>query len=324
MSTITIAQRALALFFNQPVDTVSCTPLAGGLDDAAVVKCDYQNISYIVKVFGNHEAGQREAAWTEHASALGIGPKFYYADPVGSYIIMEFVEGNSLIPVTANDHDTLKKIAASVALLHKSFAPFAHESDVFARINAKCKRLNVSGELKDVLEAAWTHSEGIKARIKDVAVPLAPCQNDLNPRNIFSSNNRVVIIDWGDAAMGDPYYDIAVLLILNAIGKESEKFFLEQYDAKLFEPQYYAYLQAFKQLVYFEFALNLLFSVQEMNLELLHMRRIEQVRDLNHYLTIFAQQDAVTDSTFFYSMAMASLNEIRSHNTEVGLPLAIA
>lgn len=285
--------------------------LAGGLDEAAVVKCDCQSKSYIVKVFSDHLTGRRESSWTKHASDLGIGPKFYYADSAGRYIIMEFVEGNSLVPLMANSRPTLQYIATNVALLHSSSAPFAQPVDVFVRIDTKYRRLKISGELSNMLESLWEHIKSIKSRIQGIPVSLVPCQNDLNPRNMFASDNRVIIIDWGDATIGNPYYDIAVFLILNAIEKENEKFFLEQYDAKLLEPQHYAYLQAFKQLVYFEFALNLLFSVQEMNAELLHVQNIEQVKDLNHYLTIFAQQDVVTDSTFFYSMAIASLNELK-------------
>ena len=108
------------------------------------------------------ESGKNEIAWTQHASDLGIGPKLYYADPTGSYMLIEFAKGNSLIPATANTPAIIKSIATSLARLHHSSAPFAHASDMFTRIDAKYKKLHCSGKLKDMLENGLQHVKKIE------------------------------------------------------------------------------------------------------------------------------------------------------------------
>ena len=78
-------------------------------------------------------------------------------------------------------------------------------------------------------------------QLQSLAISPVPCHNDLNPGNIFANNNQVTLIDWGDAALGNPYYDIAAFFVLNVIEPENEKLFFEQYDAQILNPQWQAY-----------------------------------------------------------------------------------
>jgi tRNA A-37 threonylcarbamoyl transferase component Bud32 len=305
-----VAKKAVAAFLKQPVDEISCKPLTGGSDEATIVKCMHLAASYIVKLFSTSESGKNEIAWTQHASDLGIGPKLYYADPNGSYMLIELAKGNSLVPATANTPAIIKSIATSLARLHHSSASFAQASDMFTRIDTKYKKLKCSGKLKDMLENDLQYVKKIEAQLQSLEVSPVPCHNDLNPGNAFANNNQVTLIDWGDAALGNPYYDIAAFFVLNVIETESEKLFFEQYDAKLLNPQWQAYMQLYKQLVYFEFALNLLSGVQAGKSELLHAQHITQVNNINYYLTLLAMRQVEIDSAFLYNMAIASLAEM--------------
>ena len=304
-----IAQKVLAHFLQQPEDDISCKTLRSS-DEATVVNCTHLTTRYIVKFFGSGEFGKNEIAWTQHASDLGIGPKLYYADPNGSVMLIEFVEGNSLVLAIASTPAVIKSIATSVAKLHSSSAPFARVSDMVTRIDVKYKKLQSTGTLKDILEHCLQHVKKIQAKLQNLEVSPAPCHNDLNPGNIFVHNNQVTLIDWGDAALGNPYYDIAAFLVLNVITKESENLFFEHYDAKLLNPQWQAYMYLYKQLVYFEFALNLLLGVQASKSELLHVQDVQKVNNINYYLTLLAKQELEIDNDFLYTMALASLTEI--------------
>ena len=102
-------------------------------------------------------------------SDLGIGPKFFHADPAGSYMITEFAKGNSLDPATANLHAIIKNIAANLASLHHSSAPFAHASDLFERIDRKYKKLHPAGKLKDMLETKWQTVKKIEAQLAQIS-----------------------------------------------------------------------------------------------------------------------------------------------------------
>lgn len=305
-----VAKGALATFLNQPIDAVSCKLLTGGSDEARVIKCTHLGTSYIVKLFSTPELGKNEIAWTQNASDLDIGPKLYYADPTGSYMIIEFARGNSLVPPTANTPTIIKGIATSLARLHHSFVLFAHESDMFARIDAKYNKLDCSGKLKAMLENGLQHVKKIENQLQSLEISAVPCHNDLNPGNIFAHNDQVILIDWGDAALGNPYYDIAAFFVLNVIEPKSEKLFFESYDPQMLNPQWQATMQLYKQLVHFEFALNLLLGVQSGNSELLHLHDIPQVNTIAHYLTLLAEKEVEINSDFLYNMAIASLTNI--------------
>ena len=69
-------------------------------------------------------------------------------------------------------------------------------------------------------------------------------------------------------------------------------------------------MQLYKQLVYFEFALNLLLGVQAGKSELLHVHDIPQVNNIAYYLTLLAEKEVKIDSDFLYNMAIASLTNI--------------
>lgn len=304
------AKKIVAAFLKNSEDDISCIPLTGGSIEGSIIKCTHQDTSYVVKFFSTNEFGKNEIAWTQHASDLGIGPALHFADPDGNYMITDFAQGTSLIPATANSPAIIKSIAIKLRLLHYSSAPFAHASDMFTRIDAKYKKLDCSGKLKEILENGLAQVKKIKAQLANHVILPSPCHNDLNWGNIFAHNNQVSLIDWGDAALGNPYFDTAVFFVLNVIDAENEKLFFETYDAKLLNPQSQAYMDLYKQLVYFEFALNLLSGVQAGKSELLHAQDIPKVNNLNHYLTLLAKREVEIDSAFLYAMAIASLNQM--------------
>lgn len=308
----TVAQKALADFLKQPENDISCTELTGGSDEGTIFKCTYQTMDYVVKFFTNIESGKNEIAWTRYASDLGIGPKFYYADPSVSYMIIEFVKGDSLVPDIANTPGIIKSIATSLTKSHHASASFAHVSDMFKRIDAKYKKLQCSGKLKDILENGLQQVKNIEARLKNLVIPSVPCHNDLHSGNIFVNGNRMILIDWGDAALSNPYYDIAAFFALNGVKTENEKLFFEYYDAKLLTREWHAYIQSLKQLVYFEFALNLLLGVQTSKNKLLHAQDLPNVNHVSSYLTLLAKKEAKEDSDFLYATALASLTEMAS------------
>lgn len=305
----TFAQKVLADFLQQPIDTVYCTLLTDGFREAAIVKCTHNIKDYIIKIFTD-KSGKNEIAWTKQASDLGIGPRFYYADPSASYMIIEYVNGSSLTPEIANKPQIIESISRSLSLLHNSCVTFAHASHIFTRIYSKYNKLSCSGQLKNILENSSNHVQQIEKKLKDIIVPLVPCHNDLNPGNIFVDNNQVTLIDWGDAALANPYYDIAVFLVLNVVESENEKLFFQHYDTKLLSSEWQNYMYLCKELIYFEFALNLLLGVQANTSELLNIQNISQFNNLSYYLTHLAKQDVEINSTFLYNMAIASLSKI--------------
>ncbi|MBA3752111.1 phosphotransferase [Candidatus Dependentiae bacterium] len=310
--SISVARKTLAHFLEQPADDIFCTPLTGGSEEGALIKCTYLATSYVVKFFSSNQSGKKEIAWTQHASDLGSGPRLYYADPAGSYMLIEWVKGNSLVPAVSNAPAFIKNCATAIARLHNSSLQGANTSDIWMLIDEKYKKLLCSGPLKDMMHNGMLQVKKIKTVLEDLEVPVVPCHKDLNPGNIFVYNSQVTLIDWGDSALSNPYYDIAAFLVLNGIHSEGEKLFFEHYKVKFLDAHGRSYIRFYKQLVYFEFALNLLLGVQARTRkdELLHSHTIPHFDSVNSYLTLLALKEGEITPLFLYTMALASLSEM--------------
>ena len=59
-----------------------------------------------------------------------------------------------------------------------------------------------------------------------------PCHNDLLPSNLLFDGDRVRIIDWEYAGMGDRYFDLANFAVNNELGDAGELALLEAYFAE--------------------------------------------------------------------------------------------
>lgn len=308
---VTVAQKVLAQFLQKPAKNIHCTLLNGGSEEDRVIWCAVPNTEYIVKMFNPQKSGTSEIAWTRFASDLGIGPLFYHADSDGRYMITAVAEGAPLIPETANTREVLTAVAAALSKLHVADAPLGKESDMFVRIEAKYSRIQCTGALQDLLEKRLHYIGEIKIQLRTLYVKPVPCHNDLNWGNIFAHNGIVIIIDWGDAVLGNPYYDVAAFLVLNVINAENERFFFEQYNVSLLAQDFWSdEIKFYKQLVCFEFALNLLLGVQVLDSVLLHVDQLPSIHPLSHYLTLLARKEIHIDDRFLYEMAIASLDEM--------------
>ena len=54
-----------------------------------------------------------------------------------------------------------------------------------------------------------------------------PCHNDLLPANFLRGEDRIVIVDWEYAGMGDRFFDLGNLAVNNEFGEEDEDRLLE-------------------------------------------------------------------------------------------------
>ena len=306
--TLDLGKEALASFLQAPIEEVEYTLLEAGLDENSVLKGTYQEKSYVVKCFNSASKGICEIAWTKHANDLGIGALLYDADLTGRYLMMEFVEGRSMDPVLANDPVFLKKLAQNVKKLHQSSIPTAEKIDLFSGIEEKFRALKCEGELAQLLEFLNLQVKSGETAVRSIQVP---CHNDLNPRNLFFNKGRVIIVDWGDAVLSNPYYDIATFFVLNIIEEKARDLFLKEYNKELIASSWKEYFHQLEQIVLFEFALNLFLCVQEGG-ELGFLKNpLRKTKSLSHYLSLFARGEQEVDSAFLYGMGLAALRCIQ-------------
>jgi aminoglycoside phosphotransferase (APT) family kinase protein len=172
--------------------------------------------------------------------AAGVpAPRPYHLDQSGEvfatpYIVLEYIEGQPEF-APANLPDLLLQLATQLARIHQidgarpdaSFLP--QQAQRFAELlrtrPAAVEASSDEGRIRAALEAVWP----LPPRNPSVLL-----HGDFWPGNVLWRDERLVgVIDWEDAALGDPLADLANsrLELLWAFGIEAMQQFTQQYQA---------------------------------------------------------------------------------------------
>ena len=63
------------------------------------------------------------------------------------------------------------------------------------------------------------------------AAPRVTCHNDLLAANFIDDGERIWVVDWEYAGMGDPFFDLANFAVNNGLDEEGERALLEAYGS---------------------------------------------------------------------------------------------
>lgn len=149
-----------------------------------------------------------------HSAGLAV-PQPYYLDQSGEifpapYIVIECIEGEPIVG-SHKAVDFIPQFAAQLSRIHKvDYAHFdlfflpQHAEKVAEILRERPAILDESldeGHIRNALEAAWPFPR------QNTSVML---HGDFWPGNILERNGQIVgVIDWEDAALGDPLADVA-------------------------------------------------------------------------------------------------------------------
>lgn len=150
------------------------------------------------------------------------------------YIVMEYLEGETTFSLD-DAPDLTFQLARQLAMIHQidcsrvdvSFLP--QQAERVAWLLRECAERGAASDdeerIRAVLEAAWPLPQ---------QNPSALLHGDFWPGNILWRDGRLVgVIDWEDAALGDPLADLANsrLEMLWAFGSEAMQRFTEHYQS---------------------------------------------------------------------------------------------
>jgi thiamine kinase-like enzyme len=160
-----------------------------------------------------------------------VGPEVVaFIRPEG-YLVTRFIEGEPVSLEEVRRPDMLRRVADSIRRVHGG--PAIPGLFVPLRIVEAYRAL--AAERGVAIPPAYERARAAGRRIEAalLAAPLEPrpCHNDLLNANFIDDGERIRIVDWEYAGMGDPYFDLGNFSINHELPPEADEVLLEAYAA---------------------------------------------------------------------------------------------
>ena len=168
-----------------------------------------------------------ELAATEAAAAAGVGPEVVaFVEPEG-WLVTRFIEG-AIPPVECmREPEMLTRVARALRAIHDG-PPIPGSFDSFRVVEIyRETALECGGAIPE--SYGWAY--GIAHRIETLRgdVERRPCHNDLLNANFLDDGERIRIVDWEYAGMGDVFFDLANFSINHELDEGQSEQLLEAY-----------------------------------------------------------------------------------------------
>ena len=141
------------------------------------------------------------------AAAVGVGPEVVaFIEPEG-YLVTRYIEGSVVVPEAMREPEPLRRVAQALRAVHAG-PPIPARFDSFRVVEAYAATAAAHGI---AVPEAFERARATAAEIERARgpVPERPCHNDLLTANFIDDGNRIRIVDWEYAGMGDVYFDLA-------------------------------------------------------------------------------------------------------------------
>jgi thiamine kinase-like enzyme len=200
--------------------------------------------SYVLRVGGKDTGLLGIDRSVEHvasrvAAELGIGPEIAaFVEPEG-YLVTRFIEGNPIPPKEMGRPPTIARAAETLRRIHEG-PRIPGRFDSFRVVETYCATAAARGvPIPDAYGRAKELADEIE--LARGPQPLVPCHNDLLNANFIDDGERIRIVDWEYAGMGDRFFDLANFSINHEFGDHENEALLAAYFGET-EPSHLASL----------------------------------------------------------------------------------
>jgi thiamine kinase-like enzyme len=168
-----------------------------------------------------------ELAATRAAADAGVGPEVVdFVEPEG-WLVTRFVDGSIPPPETLREPEQLRRVARALRAFHQ-VPPIPGRFDALEVVGAYRDTAEARGAaIPDAFAAAYDLARRIAARRADQ--PVRACHNDLLNANFIDDGERLLIVDWEYAGMGDPFFDLANFSVNHELDAEGRAVLLAAY-----------------------------------------------------------------------------------------------
>jgi thiamine kinase-like enzyme len=218
---------------------LTLTPLSGGITNHNfLVSAPDLAERYVIRLAGNdtHLLGisrEVEHAATVAAAGVGVGPEVVaFIRPEG-YLLTRFINGSPVSLEEVRRPETLRRVADSLRRVHGG--PAVPGLFVPLRIVEAYRALAAERgvPIPEAYERARTAARRIEAALLPAAMEPRPCHNDLLNANFIDDGERIRIVDWEYAGMGDPFFDLGNFSINHELEPEADEVLLQAYEGEV-------------------------------------------------------------------------------------------
>jgi thiamine kinase-like enzyme len=209
--------------------------LGGGITNHNL-KVDVDGETFVLRVAGKDTGllgidRSVELAATKAAAALGIGPEVVaFVEPEG-WLVTRFVEGAIPSMDRMREPAMLGRVAGALRAFHGG-GPIPGIFDSFRVVETyRQTALDRGGAVPEAYE--WAHAIATAIESRRSADLHVPCHNDLLNANFLEHADRLWIVDWEYAGMGDRFFDLANFSINHELDDDASRAFLEAYFGEL-------------------------------------------------------------------------------------------
>lgn len=167
-----------------------------------------------------------EAAALRHADKAGLCAPLIYCDPGYRYLVTRYIEGKPWRATGAGELRRLAQLLSSIHALPAIDARLDIEDKVANYWRSIDKRADFYRELQLLDQSVRSHIAAAQSLNSGTRL----CHNDLLSTNLIATNDgNLYAIDWEYAAMGDPFYELAVIVAEYRLDEQQQSLLLSGY-----------------------------------------------------------------------------------------------
>ncbi len=212
------------------------TALSGGITNRNfMIDAAGAHDRYVVRLAGNdtHLLGisrEVEHAATVAAAGVGVGPEVVaFIRPEG-YLVTKFIVGGPVTDEAVHQPSTIRRVADSIRRFHDGpaipglFIPFRIVEAY--RALAMARGVDIPAAYEDAMVIA----RQIEVAFLRAPVEIRPCHNDLLNANFIDDGDRIRIVDWEYAGLGDPFFDLGNFSVNHGLTPAEDAILLAAYE----------------------------------------------------------------------------------------------
>ena len=209
--------------------------LEGGITNRNF-RVNFGGTDYVVRLPGKRTQllgidRQAECIANKAGAELGIAPKVAVLLDQPSALVTAFVSGREMRADELREPETIAEVAHDLRQLHDSGTKLPTGFDPFRLVEQYAEIGREHGSeppdgYDDALQVAHTIQRAVENQPGHEPLP---AHNDLLPGNFLRDGDRMQLIDWEYAGMGDRWFDLGNFAANNELEDEHEVQLLEAY-----------------------------------------------------------------------------------------------